>query len=163
MSEPLAEMRPAGSRRVFALAVLYALGAIALWLALTGTAGTLAALALGALAIGVLVVAEALRRATARALVLTEEGLAESPGRLIAGWDEIARVDSGTFAFKPSNGFLLRLHTPAGAAWAPGLWWRLGRRVGIGGVTDGRAARAMATEISAQLALRKPGSEDGRF
>ena len=47
----------------------------------------------------------------------------------------IARVERGLFAFKPSNGFLILLNNPMSRAWHPGLWWRFGRRIGIGGVT----------------------------
>ena len=63
----------------------------------------------------------------------------------------IASVDRGAFAFKPSNGFTVRLKSPAPRAWLPGLWWRLGRRVGVGGATPGKAARDMADVITILL------------
>ncbi|MGZ9812241.1 hypothetical protein ACXN5S_17400 [Pseudoroseicyclus sp. H15] len=148
------ELRAAPPRRLLALGVLYALGGIALLLAAGGSAGAGAALALLAIGALVLTLAESLRRATQLALLLGEAGLEDSEGRVLARWEEIARVERGTFAFKPSSGFALRLHQRAGFAWAPGLWWRMGRRLGVGGVTDGRAARAMAEAIAARLEQR---------
>lgn len=88
----------------------------------------------------------------ARDLILTRKGLYDSAGREIAALDQIASVDRGTFAFKPSNGFLIRLKQSAPKAWVPGLWWRFGTRVGVGGATNGKAARDMADVITLMLA-----------
>jgi hypothetical protein len=41
---------------------------------------------------------------------------------VLARIDEIASLDRGTFAFKPSNGFLLRLSRKGTRVWRPGLW-----------------------------------------
>lgn len=86
-------------------------------------------------------------RATATDVILTRKGLHDSSGAEIAAIDNIQSVDKGFFAFKPSNGFLLRLATPRPGAWVPGVWWRRGTRVGIGGATNGKAARDMADII----------------
>jgi hypothetical protein len=40
----------------------------------------------------------------------------------------------------------------AGRRWQPGLWWRLGKRVGVGGVAPGHQTKAMAQIIEALLA-----------
>ena len=81
-------------------------------------------------------------------------------GRRGGGWlagpcalplDEIARVERGTFAFKPSNGFVIRLNAPAARVWAPGLWWRFGKRLGVGGVTPAGQGKAMADVIAARI------------
>lgn len=90
--------------------------------------------------------------ATQGALILTRGGLFTENGTEIAALWRIASVDRGAFAFKPSNGFVLHLRTSPGTAWAPGLWWRIGRRVGVGGVTASVEARAMADIIAAMLA-----------
>jgi hypothetical protein len=99
-------------------------------------------------------------RATARGLVLTRAGLFDTKGAEIAALEDIEAADRGLFAFKPSNGFLLRLARPAPLGWAPGLWWRLGRRVGVGGATPGGETRAMADLISILLAERDGSSSD---
>ena len=101
-------------------------------------------------AIGAAVVWQALvfYRATSAALVLTEEGLFDTNGAELARLDNIAKVDRGFFAFKPSNGFMILLKKPRERVWRPGLWWRFGRRVGVGGATSGKAARDMADVIA---------------
>jgi len=101
-------------------------------------------------------------RATDRRIVLTRGGLFDSDGRCIARLADIAEVDRGVFAFKPSGGFVLRLTHAPGRDWAPGLWWRLGHRLGVGGVTGNMQGRAMAEMIALVLADRdgtRHGSE----
>jgi hypothetical protein len=63
-------------------------------------------------------------------------------------------VDRGTFAFKPSNGFLLRTETRQPRLWQPGLYWRTGRRIGVGGITRAAESKALADLIAIKLAER---------
>ncbi|WP_164661025.1 hypothetical protein [Tropicibacter sp. Alg240-R139] len=93
-------------------------------------------------------------RATTAQVELTETELRSTDGQLIARVEDIENMDRGVFAFKPSNGFLLRTSQPASRVWQPGLWWRMGRRVGIGGVTPGSQSKFMAEMISAMIAQR---------
>jgi hypothetical protein len=53
---------------------------------------------------------------------------------------------------KPSNGFTVVMETKQPRAWAPGLWWRVGRRVGVGGVTGASQTKFMAEQIALRLA-----------
>jgi len=99
--------------------------------------------------------AERMRRATQAAVELTDAGLRTSDGEEIVAMENIASVDRGAFAFKPSNGFILRLKGRAPVRWQPGLWWRMGPRVGIGGVTPGAQGKVMADIIAAKLAERE--------
>ncbi|KIC47976.1 hypothetical protein [Tateyamaria sp. ANG-S1] len=103
---------------------------------------------------GSLWIAEKMRRATALTLELTPEELRDSSGQVVARTADIASLDRGMFAFKPSNGFLLRLNASDQRAWRPGLWWRLGNRVGVGGMTPGHQAKFMAEILSAMIAER---------
>ncbi|GAA6199182.1 hypothetical protein [Aquicoccus sp. SU-CL01552] len=98
--------------------------------------------------------AERMRRATGHRLELTRTELRASDGTRIAAIDEIAGLDRGAFAFKPSNGFLIRTRAPGGRAWQPGVWWRFGRRIGIGGVTAPPQTKAMSEVLAALLAER---------
>ncbi|AJE48034.1 hypothetical protein [Celeribacter indicus] len=142
------------ARRVVACLMLLLLGALLVWVVLRpeGIGPGYGAMLL-VLAAGAVWLALALWLATARRLVLTGEALVEEgSGRLLCRLDDIARVERGTFAFKPSNGFLLRLKTPGPRVWAPGLWWRIGRRIGVGGVTPASQAKAMADVIAARVA-----------
>lgn len=103
--------------------------------------------------------AEQMRRATALRLELTMHELRDSGGTQLCRVDEVASMERGMFAFKPSNGFLLNLAKPRERNWRPGLWWRLGRRVGVGGMTPGHQAKAMAEVISAMVAEREASGQ----
>lgn len=159
MSEDLAILRVSPLRRLIGIGTTVGLGGLLIYLA-----GMHAPMAPGwrvfllAVGIGVLAVAEAMRRATGRALHLTREGLFDSAGREVAAIGRIARVDRGIGALKPSNGFALELNARAPRAWAPGVWWRIGRRVGVGGVTSAAQAKAMADILALMLRERDGGS-----
>lgn len=150
----IAVLRVSQARRLFSLAVQVALGLLLVWVALTlperqlVIQGLLLILGLGALW-----QALAVWRATGTDVVLTRDELRDSTGHTIARLDGIEAVQRGAFAFKPSNGFSLTLSEPAPRAWVPGVWWRLGKRVGVGGATSGKAAKQMADVI----ALMKAG------
>lgn len=152
--EVLATVEASTPRRWFATGVLWVLAMMLIWLALAQppAPGWQAFLIVfGAVAA---YGAESLRRATLNSVVLTEDAVADSSGREIARLDNVLRVDRGAFAFKPSNGFLLVLKTRGPRAWAPGLWWRMGRRVGVGGVTSANASKMMAEKIALMIAQR---------
>ncbi len=154
----LAVLPVAAGRRWVAVAMLLVLGGLLVWTALArppaapGWRVLLLAAGLAALWLSV-----RLRAATTRHLELTATALRDSAGVELARVAEIAAVDRGPFAFKPSGGFVLRLSADRGAAWAPGLWWRVGRRLGVGGVTGRTEARYMAEVVVALLAERRGG------
>ncbi|WP_412509528.1 hypothetical protein [Roseovarius sp. SYSU LYC5161] len=154
-SEVLAVVRASPGRRLFGVAAMAVLGALLLYMGLTRSfshPGWPVALVLGGL--GTLWLGHAMYRATAHRIELTENELRSSDGTLIALTAEIEAVERGVFAFKPSNGFLLRLSAARPRRWQPGLWWRIGRRVGIGGMTPGSQTRVMADIIATMIATR---------
>ena len=105
-------------------------------------------LGLGALAF---FAADRLRYFTSDTIELTREVIRTRSGRHLAHVSNVKAVERGAFAFKPSNGFLVRLHEREGRGWAPGLWWQRGRLLGVGGVIAGGQSRAMAEILSALL------------
>lgn len=153
--EVIIALQPAPARRAIGTAIVAALGVLLIWLALVAPPASALWLAF-LLGLGALALWAALRmwQATGNAVELTEAGLRDSDGTVIAAFDEIEGIDRGLFAFKPSNGFLLTLSRPGARAWRPGLWWRTGRRVGVGGLTPRGPARAMADAIQIRLAAR---------
>lgn len=155
MSEVLATVSASLPRRAFGIGVLLCLGGILISVGLRGGHEVLFwqafLLVFGAI---VLWLARHMWRATAQSIRLTEEGIFDSAGRELALIDQIAGVERGTFAIKPSNGFVVVLKAPRGRAWAPGLWWRAGRRVGIGGVTAAGQTKFMAEMLTALLSQR---------
>lgn len=153
----LARIGASGPRRVIGVGSMLGLGVVTLYLALSMPPvsplwlGFLVVFGLGALAMG-----QWTWRTTAQELVLTEDGLFDSTGATLARLDEIERIDRGMFAVKPSNGFSLVLSTARGFAWRPGLWWRAGRRVAVGGMTPGHRTRPLADALTVKLMERGP-------
>ncbi|ARE39433.1 hypothetical protein RGUI_1292 [Rhodovulum sp. P5] len=153
MSEELAILGVSPLRRVIGLVALAFLAALLFYIALLeppqAWGWRMFLLVLGA---ATLALTEAMRRATAKALILRADGLFDSTGRPIAPLDRIAGIERGMFALKPSNGFTIRLTQPLSRGWAPGVWWRLGTWVGVGGVTSASQAKVMADVLAALLA-----------
>ena len=151
-AETLAALTPSPMRRYLASGMMVALGIVLLQVAFSGWSSSVPSyLALGLLGLGSLAVAWRMHRATSNSLHLRSDGIRSSDGTLIAEVDNISRVELGLFAFKPSNGFLIVLKTPMDRAWHPGLWWRLGRRIGIGGVTPRAEGKIMAERLDTLL------------
>jgi hypothetical protein len=154
-NEVLTVVRASAVRRGLGVGMLGLLGAILVYLAVTRPPAVPAWQGFLAL-VGLLALfgALAMWRATSEAVELTRAGLRSTSGEVIAPLEQIESVDRGVFAFKPSNGFILRLKSAAPGRWRPGLWWRLGRRVGVGGVTPGAQGKAMADTLTALLIER---------
>lgn len=156
MTDVLATLSASKPRRLLGLAVLLCLGFGLIYLALARPPAALGwqlfLLGLGGAA---LVLGEKMRRATQGKVVLTEEGLFDGEGRLLAPIEEITGVERGPFAMKPSNGFMVRLSKARGRAWAPGLWWRMGHRLGVGGVTPAAQAKVMSEALTVLLMERE--------
>ena len=146
------EIAPSPARRWFAVGAFYLLGGLTVWIAASARGGLSGTLALVLIGLVALAAGEALRRSSLRRIVLDERGLSDSAGARLADWGDIERVERGAFALKPSNGFVLLCRERGPRGWVPGLWWRFGRRVGVGGVLPGHATRAMADAIAVRLA-----------
>jgi hypothetical protein len=154
-AETLHVLRPSGPRRAFAAFTQGGLGVLILLIAATTPAMALG-WRLALIAFGVLVTTLAWRgwQRSEMPLVLRVDGLWHGEDTPVAPLDMVASVDRSLFAFKPSNGFVLRLREPLGRAWVPGLWWRIGRRVGVGGVTRGADTKIAADALSMLVAQR---------
>ncbi|MGR3491615.1 MAG: hypothetical protein ACU0DW_06105 [Shimia sp.] len=144
-------LRVSPMRRWLALAMLFGLvilfGALAAqpgmdtgWRALIGLAS-----------IACLAMAFKFHRATSNDIILRDDGLFETDGTEIATLNNIVTVEKGMFAFKPSGGFGVTLHEARPNRWRPGLYWRAGRRVGVGGVTARHQGRMCAEALQALI------------
>lgn len=152
--EVLAVVEASAPRRWLALVMLVALGVLLIYVALMTPPPLMWQVFLIALGAGSLWMAQSMYAATSGRVELTDSEVRTGTGEVIARIEDIEQVERGAFAFKPSNGFLIRTRVPAARAWRPGLWWRLGRRIGVGGVTPGSQTKFMAEMISAMLAER---------
>lgn len=154
-TEILATVKASGGRRFLGIGLLAILGVLVIYVAIVTPPSFGWRVFLIVLGVIALMVADAMRRSTAHVLELTRTELRDSGGVVIADVSEITGIDRGAFAFKPSNGFLLKLKSPRPRSWRPGLWWRFGRRVGVGGMTPGRQTKYMAEIIAVMLAERE--------
>ena len=156
----LAVLRASPARRVFGVGTLAALGVLLAYVSMARPPANLALqvflLILGALALWW---ADRMRRATRLTIELTETELRSSNGDKIALVSQVVAMDRGMFAFKPSNGFMLKTSQASPITWQPGLWWCLGHRVGVGGVTPGAQTKVMADILSALIARGQVGGQ----
>ena len=158
--EILLEIRPSAFRRWLALLALLILAGVLLALAI-GDVPDLWRLFFAGVAAWVFWSGYKLRMATSEGLVLTRQGLSTTSGRMLAAVGNIDRVERGVFAFKHSNGFLVRLKEPEENGWAPGLWWKFGRRLGVGGTLSGGQSRALADLLAMQVFEQSGGAGKG--
>lgn len=150
----LARITASAPRRFLGVGTLLFMGALLIYMALITPMTPLWLIFVLALGVGALFLAMQMYRATESALELTETVLRDSDGTVLAHISDVTRVDRGAFALKPSNGFTLTLNRPQAMCWRPGLWWTMGRRVAIGGVTSGAQTRPVADVIAAMVAQR---------
>lgn len=147
-----ARVQASAPRRVVAVTILVLLGALVIYAALAQPPALQWLVFMLLFGGGVLWVAEKLRRATAVVIELTGDELRDSSGRVLAKISNVQQVERGAFAMKPSQGFTLVLRQKMPRAWAPGMWWRFGKRLGVGGVTSSGQAKFMAEQIALQIA-----------
>jgi len=148
--EVIIAIGPSAPRRWMAIGALFALGVLLLTLVFEPGGGMWRVMFLG-FALASFWAADRLRLATGDTIELTREALRTGRGRHLAAVKNVKGVERGALAFKPSNGFLVRLHESEGRGWAPGLWWQRGRLLGVGGVIPGGQSRAMAELLAAMV------------
>lgn len=153
-NEVLAVVRASTGRRVLGLVSLGLLGFALIYLSFAQPPSLIWQIFLIVVGAAALWLADAMRKATASAIELTPLCLRDRDGTIIAMIEDIQGMDRGFFAFKPSNGFLLKTRSSAPRIWRPGLWWRVGRRIGIGGMTPGHQTKFMSEIISGIMATR---------
>jgi hypothetical protein len=149
MSEIIARLQIAPFRRWAGGIVLALIGVGLIYSGLVYPPSTL----LGRLAIfllGSLVLLQAYWNLQVRSgsLILKEDGLWVEDGPQLAALDNIETVQVSAFSIKPSNGFAVVLRSPVRFKWVPGLYWCVGRRIGVGGATHPSQAKAMAELLS---------------
>ena len=136
----LAVVQASAIRRWLGITMLAAIGVLSVYVAFAAPPALswqLFLIAVGALALWM---AEQLRRATLLRLELTRDVLRDTSGEILAQVADITGVERGMLAFKPSNSLLAVTKKPGPRGWRPGLWWRLGRRIGVGGVASAQQA-----------------------
>ena len=149
--EILAEVSASAPRRVMGVVMLGGLGVLLLYIAFMTPPAPVWQVFLIVLGLASLWLAQVMWQVTAVTLILTPTELRDSDGTVLVRVEDVAAVDRGAFALKPSNGFMIKTHRPQARGWRPGMWWRIGRRVAVGGVTPGSQTKPMADILSAML------------
>lgn len=162
MSETvLAKVSPSVPRRFAAVGAMGLLGTLVVYMGIgadvAGFSERIVLIVTGTIA---LVMAARLYHQTRIVLELTETELRDTSGRVLARLDQIVRVERGAFAFKPSNGFLVVTSEKQSRQWVPGMWWRFGTRLGVGGVCAANETKAMAEAISMTITQRAIDAAD---
>ncbi len=158
--EIITELRISALRRVAGVVTFLALSVVLLWVSVQRPPILYLQILMIAGGIGALFGARAVWRSGADAVVLTAAGLHDTQGTPIAPIEEIEAVDGGFFAFRPSNGFTVRLRTGASLQWRPGLWWRIGRRIGVGGMTPRQSGKLMSNLLGDMIKERATQEND---
>ncbi len=147
----LARLGAAKPRRWFGVAVIGGLGALLIYLSTVSLGGFASRAMLFAMGLFAFYIATRFEFSTRGELLLTENGIEDADRRVLVEWANMTKVERGVFALKPSNGFTVRTKTPMQREWAPGLWWRFGKRFGVGGVSAAGASKFMAEQIAMRL------------
>ena len=150
----IAQLKSSPVRRGLALFVMMLLGFLLLYLVITTDGALFQKVFLVIMVSIILWMARAMQLGTKGYIELRATGLFFEDGRILAPIDDIIRVERGAFAFKPSNGFVVSLKQKTERAWVPGLYWKFGSRIGIGGVTVPSDAKFMADTLAVLIAER---------
>ena len=87
-------------------------------------------------------------------IVYDGKALRTEDGIELARLDEIENVQTGLFALRPSNGFLLVLKERGQRPTRPGVFWQQGRSLGIGGILHSEPAKSIGKAIQIELDRR---------
>jgi hypothetical protein len=142
------------ARRFIGVGTMGGLGALVLYLAFSAPMALHWVVFLIVLGIGALYVAQLMWRVTAVPLELTAEGIRDAEGTVLVRVEDIVSVERSALSIKPSNGFMIRTKDRQARAWRPGMWWRMGRMVAVGGVTPGSQTKPMADMLAALMQER---------
>ena len=76
--------------------------------------------------------------------LINEQGLFNLDKSPICKMHEIDRVDASPYTFKSANGFIIILKTKNSFESVPGLYWKLGKRISIGGLVSKNESKFLA-------------------
>lgn len=152
MNEHDLVLYPARSRRIMACGLMALVALMLIWSAIVDPISDMSSRALrvgfGALAAWA---AFELWRITSHGLVLSLDALKDTDGTELVKLSDIKSVQRGVFALKPSHGMLVKAHVKVSGRWRPGLYWRYGRTLGIGGMTPKATTKAFADALEMRV------------
>ena len=154
--EVLIGLNAAPARRMIGIGALILLCLVLLWHSYATYDQLSDGLVVILLALAGLYAAFRIWRSSRTGLELTPAELRESGGRQIVRVADIVKVEREALGiFKPTNGFVLVTREKMPAAGSPGIWWRFGKRVGVGGITGAGEGKAMAELLQEMVARQQ--------
>ena len=82
---------------------------------------------------------------------INSTGLYDLETNLICKIDDIHKVDVSPYTFKSANGFIVFSKTKSKFRSVPGLYWRLGNRISIGGLISKNESKFLSTTLLALI------------
>ena len=158
--EVLITVKPANARRAIGVGAQVALATLLIWFGFVGDGQLAARIALIGAGSLLLFAARFIWISSGRSLELTMTTLREVPtNRLLTRVDDVSAVERGMQVLKPSNGLIVRTKTPNERTYAPGLWWRAGKIIAIGGMMNAGQGKAMAEILQVLVKRNADGDE----
>ena len=88
-----------------------------------------------------------LKRYSKIGFLINQSGLFNIDGSVICEIDDIERIDVSPYTFKSANGFIVILKTKSSFKSIPGLYWRLGKRLSIGGLVSKNESKFLSQTL----------------
>ena len=79
--------------------------------------------------------------------VISTDGLFDLNMDLICTIDDIKKIDVSPYTFKSANGFIILLKTKSSFKSIPGLYWRVGKRISIGGLVSKNESKLLSGRL----------------
>ena len=88
-----------------------------------------------------------LKRYSKVGFLINQSGLFNLDGSVICEIGDIERIDVSPYTFKSANGFIVILKTKSSFKSIPGLYWRLGKRISIGGLVSKNESKFLSQTL----------------
>ena len=88
-----------------------------------------------------------LKRYSKVGFLINQSGLFNLDGSIICEIGDIERIDVSPYTFKSANGFIVILKTKSSFKSIPGLYWRLGNRLSIGGLVSKNESKFLSQTL----------------
>ena len=92
-----------------------------------------------------------LQRYSKVGFLINQSGLFNLDGSIVCEIGDIERIDVSPYTFKSANGFIVILKTKSSFKSIPGLYWRLGKRLSIGGLVSKNESKFLSHTLSGFL------------
>ena len=79
--------------------------------------------------------------------LLNQEGIFNLDNTIICRIEDIETIDTSPYTFRSANGFIVFLRERSTFKIVPGLYWRLGNRISIGGLVSKAESKFLSTTM----------------